>query len=157
MATGPTKQPAAMRQAAGRHDGVDSGGRPINTGPTMGRIDDLRKPRYMSELAGQFWDFVVDELKGSGVLRSVDVFALASLAETYARWREAVSQRQKFGITTNGVRGGVVKAPWVTVEETAYSQINKGLREFGLTPSSVQDLMDPAAADPTTDPLSWAD
>lgn len=157
MTNGFSKQPAAMREASGRAPGVDSGGRPINAGPALGRIDDLVKPRYLSGHAVTFWEFVVQELKGSGVLRSVDVFALASLSETYARWREAVDQRQKFGITTPGVKGGVVKAPWITVEEIASRQLTQGLREFGLTPSSVQNLMDVVAGDQATDPLSWAD
>lgn len=153
---GVPKLPASMREANGRHPGTDSGDRPINFGPTMGEADNLHKPDYLSEDASALWDVLVQELKGSGVLRSVDATALAAGCETYARWREALQLRREHGIVTESRLGATVKAPWVAVEEVAGKQLQSWLREFGLTPSAVSSLIQKQPpVDQLDDPFEW--
>lgn len=144
------KQPPAMKGANGRNSSHDAGGREINFGPEMGTPDDMAKPDYLSADASAFWDMIVAELKGSGILRSVDSVALAATAETYSRWREALLLRREQGVTSHNRFGDTIRAPWVQVESDAAKALQSWLREFGLTPSAVSSLMQ---RQPPTDPL----
>ena len=154
--SGPPKNPPATQQATGRSPGRDSGGREINFGPEMGIPDQLEKPPYLSPDASAFWDMILSELKGSGVLRSVDATALATTAETYSRWREALQLRQAHGVTSTNRFGDTIRAPWVQVEADAAKDLKSWLREFGLTPSAVSSLMQKQApVDPLDDPFEY--
>lgn len=151
------KLPPATRAATGRHPGTDSGDRPINYGPDMGIPDALEKPDYLSGDASALWDLLITELKGSGVLRSVDATALAACCETYSMWREALSLRRLHGITRQNRLGEEVRAPWVAVEADSAKRLQSWLREFGLTPSAVSSLMQKSPpSDPLDDPFDWA-
>jgi P27 family predicted phage terminase small subunit len=151
------KLPPAVAEVTGRREGQDSGGRAINFGPEMGTPDNLTKPDYLSSDASFLWDVLVQDLKGSGVLRSVDSTALAAACETYSRWREAIGLRRMEGITKQNRFGETVRAPWVTVEAEASKQLQSWLREFGLTPSAVTALMQKQPpADQQDDPFDWS-
>lgn len=150
----PPKLPPAVAQATGRGPGRDSGGRVINPGPDLGIPDTLDKPD-MSEMASRLWDVLVMEMKGSGVLRSVDATALSACCETYSRWHEAVTLRRTRGITTENRFGDTVRAPWVQVEADASNALRAWLREFGLTPSAVSSILVPTSpVDPLEDPFA---
>lgn len=144
------KLPPAVAQEVGRRPGQDSGGRPINFGPEMGVPDDLEKPSDLSDMASRLWDLLVVDMKGAGILRSVDATGLASLCETYSRWHEAVQLRRGQGITIVNRHGDVVRAPWITTESEAGKALQSWLREFGLTPSAVSNLL---AKQPPVDQL----
>lgn len=151
----PPKFPPAVAQSTGRGPGRDSGGRPINPGPDMGTPDLLDKPSDLTEMASRLWDVLVTELKGSGVLRSVDATALAACCETYSRWSEAVHLRRVAGITTTNRFGDTVRAPWVQVETDASTSLRAWLREFGLTPSAVSSILRPESSpNPLEDPFA---
>lgn len=154
---GPPKLPPAVAVQTGRTASTDSGGRPINFGPEMGVPDFLTKPDYLSGDASALWDVLVQDLKGSGVLRSVDSTALAGCCETYSRWREAVELRRVQGVTHTNRHGDIVRAPWVTVEAEAAKELKAWLREFGLTPSAVTALASQAPAPDPDAPFRWED
>lgn len=152
------KPPPAVAQEKGRSPGTDSGGRPINYGPEIGIPDQLDKPDDMSAAASRLWDVLILEMKGSGVLRSVDATALSMLCETYARWSEASSLRKQHGVVVTNRHGDRVRAPWVTTEAEASKALQSWLREFGLTPSAVTSLLaKQPAVDPLDDPFEWQD
>lgn len=150
------KTPPAQQQANGKARGRDSGGRVINFGPEMGTPDELEKPDYLSPDASAFWDMILSELKGSGILRSVDAPALAGVAETYSRWRAALRLRQEHGVMTTNRFGDVINGPWLRVEAEAGKALQSWLREFGLTPSAVSALVQKQApVDQLDDPFDW--
>lgn len=153
---GVPKQPAARAQETGRGPGRDAGGRPINFGPEIGIPDDLVKPDDMSATASRLWDVLVADMKGSGILRSVDATALEILCETYARWSEAAHLRKTRGITITSTKGAEIRAPWITTEAEAGKSLQSLLREFGLTPSAVTSLLQKQPpVDPLDDPFAW--
>lgn len=152
MKTGPKKLPPSMRQATGRHDGVDSGGRAIETGPEGLAFDAPVKPDHIREggYAAEMWDKITKQLDGLDVLRSIDETSLAALCETYERWREAVDMRHDRGITDTNRFGQEVRAPWTVVESDAAKQLQSYLQEFGLTPSSAANLAGGSATEDDT-------
>lgn len=153
---GVPKTPPAVAQETGRSAGTDSGGRPLNFGPEIGIPDALDKPDDMSDVASRLWDVLLDEMKGSGVLRSVDATALAMLCETYARWAAASSLRKQFGVIVTNRHGDQVRAPWVTTEAEASKALQSWLREFGLTPSAVTSLLaKQPPVETLDDPFEW--
>lgn len=154
---GVPKLPPAKAQETGRREGKDSGGRDINFGPEMGTPDELEKPFWLSGEAELLWDALLLELKGSGVLRSVDATALSACCETYSRWREALRLRQTHGVTRTNRFGEEVRAPWIGIEAEAAKQLQSWLREFGLTPSAVAGLMGgPKPDQDQDDPFDWS-
>lgn len=150
------KQPPSMAQDTGRGPGRDSGGREINFGPDMGTPDALDKPEYLSPDAERLWDALILELKGSGVLRSVDSTALAACCETYSRWRAALQLRAHHGVTHKNRFGDTVRAPWVGVEAESSKELRSWLREFGLTPSALTNLLAQTPQSDPDSPFVWA-
>src|SRR5882724_10861269 len=147
MKSGPKPLPASLRQATGRHDGVDSGGRAIASGPALGYEAPMKPDHIVAgSYADQMWDKITKQLAGLDVLRSVDETSLAALCETYERWREAVDMRHERGITDTNRFGQTVRAPWTVVESDAAKQLQSYLQEFGLTPSSAANLGDGSGA-----------
>lgn len=151
-----SRLPPAVQEMNGRNAGHDSGGRAINYGPEMGTPDEVEKPSYLTADASFLWDQLVLGLKGSGVLRSVDASALEQCCEAYSRWREALRMRQSEGIVIMNRFGDRVKAPWVVTEAEASVAMRQWLREFGLTPSAVSNLISRQAPDSAQDnPFVW--
>lgn len=150
---GPVKLPASMRAATGRHDGVDSGGRVIATGPDVG-FETPTRPSWLSPYAVEMWDRVTEQLEGHDVVRRVDEVALTALCETYSRWREAVDMRRHEGILSLNSQGAKIRAPWTVIESDSAKQLQSLLREFGLTPSSMGDIGAGASHEDDDDPFN---
>lgn len=132
---GPGKLPPHLRAVNGRHEGVDSGGRPIEPTPEFARKAPPR-PDDLDEYGADMWSKVCTCLAGVDLLREIDEFGLRLLCETYSRWRMAVQIRKDRGLLDKGIQDKDVKAGWVIVEEKAADQVRFLLREFGLTLSS---------------------
>lgn len=134
----PKPRPAALRLLEGRSEGRDSGGRPVAEVPNFRRIPPS-KPADLSADASRLWDEIVAELSRVQVLKPVDAAALQMACETYARWCEARRLRVERGILSENSQG-MVRAPWVAVEEQAGKDFRSWCAEFGLTPSAEMRL-----------------
>ena len=103
------------------------------------------KPSYLSSHASELWDRLVPQLETAKLLKPVNGPALEQICETYSRWREAVAERQRSGITHENSQG-TTAAPWTGVEERAGREFRAWCAEFGITPAAEAKL---APADPT--------
>lgn len=134
----PKAKPAALKLVEGRAPGRDSGGRPVQQPPAFKRLPP-QKPDDLSDDASELWDVMVAELSRLEIIREVDVGALRTCCESWARYREAVRLRQQHGITAETSQGRGV-APWIRVEEAASKDVRAWFAEFGLTPASESKL-----------------
>ncbi|PWF88689.1 phage terminase small subunit P27 family [Kocuria rosea] len=151
--TGPKRAPRALKLVEGTRPGRDSGGRKIaDPLPLAPGAPD--KPDDLSPEAAAFWDRLVPALAEAGVLRRVDASALTVAAETWARWRSAVAQRQAQGMTARTSQGEST-APWVGIEERAARDLRGWFSEYGLTPAAAAALT-PAAKTPDDDDNPFA-
>lgn len=154
MATGQGRKPRphGLRVVEGKGDGVDSGGRKINPPPAFIRIPPER-PDYLSPIAADLWDRIVEQLPKLGLLKELDGPSLEVLCETYARWRDAVGKRHKFGYLVKREGYGHTIAPWLRVEAQASKEFRSWCSEYGLTPSAEMRLAGPTqgTGDPNVD------
>lgn len=150
---GPQKRPPSMRAATGQSSTRDSSGDAISFGPELGYAAPSR-PAHVTGYAAEMWDSVTKQLEGAEVLRAVDEVALATLCETYERWRTAVDMRHAQGIVVENRFGDPVRAPWTVIESDAAKQLQSLLREFGLTPSSMGDIGAGASHEDDDDPFN---
>lgn len=141
--TGRKAAPHGLRVLSGqgiRKDGraTDSGGRPIEEGPSFHRAAPA-KPGNLSKDAAWLWDQVVDQMQTIGLLKPIDGPSLEVMCETFARWRDAVRQRQQHGALGKNSQG-VVTAPWVGIEERASKEFRAWCAEYGITPAAEKNL-----------------
>jgi P27 family predicted phage terminase small subunit len=95
-----------------------------------------RAPSHLTPKARKFWHKMAPQLHAIGLLTKVDETELEALCEAYARWREACDQVEEFGPLIKTPSGYPVQAPYIQIANTAFTQMQKCLTEFGLTPSS---------------------
>ena len=111
------------------------------------------QPPGMSEAARKIWDSLVDELVGSGVLRTIDAWAFADLCEDQAMLnemragledlkRKLVEGAKEKGqtLTTRAALIGISRSTegrrmLATIRELA-AAVTSQRHEFGLTPAS---------------------
>lgn len=153
MATGQGRKPRphTLRVVEGQREGRDSGGRKIPPPPPFIRIAPER-PDYLSPLAGELWDRIVEQLPKLGLLKELDGPSLEVMCETYARWRDAVEKRQKYGSVVKQAYGATI-APWVRIEAQASKEFRAWCSEYGMTPSAEMRLAGPTqgTGDPSVD------
>ena len=128
---------------------IDSGGRHIEDGPNFDRALPA-KPTHLSKDADWLWDRVIEQMKDTGILKPLDGPALEAACETFARWREAVQRRQKYGMLGKNSQG-VVTAPWVGIEERASKEFRAWCSEFGITPAAERHLRAESPGNNATD------
>ena len=104
--------------------------------PTPGKAVDLTPPEYLTPLAAEEYVRKAELLDRLGVFKEGDDAALASYAEAYARWVEAVKIINKDGMIIYGKNGMPMRNPALYVINNSLDQIHKFLVEFGLTPAS---------------------
>ena len=140
-------QPAALKLLHGRADGRDSGGRPVAQPPAFRRIAP-KPPTWLSREAKAEWKRVAPGLARLDLVKEEDRATFATYCETWARFVSATRALHKEGHTIenrskrkDGTEAvWVTKNPNVTIAETAANQLRAYAREFGLTPSSEQQL-----------------
>ena len=120
----------------GRH--TDSGGRPLPETPDFYRSAP-EKPDHLTGDAAWLWDQVVEQLESIGLLKPIDGPSLEVMCETFARWRDAVRQRNQHGSLGKNSQG-VVTAPWVGIEERASKEFRSWCAEYGITPAAESNL-----------------
>lgn len=138
-AAGRKAQHPSLKLLNGRSEGTDSAGRKVEPTPDFARKLPA-KPAGLSGDADWLWDQVIDQMKTVGVLKPLDAAGLEVACETFARWREAVRQRQEFGHLASNSQGRVA-APWIGIEERASRDFRTWCAEFGFTPAAEKNLV----------------
>ena len=129
-----------------RKDGqpTDSGGRPIPP-PVPFERQAPPKPGQLSKDAEWLWDRVTEQMESIGLLKPIDGPSLEVMCETFARWRDAVRQRQQHGALGKNSQG-VVAAPWVGIEERASKEFRAWCAEYGITPAAEKNIKQESGA-----------
>lgn len=144
---GPAAQPAALKLIKGRSPGKDSAGRPVAAPPKFRRAAP-DAPDMLSEEARREWDRIVPGLDELELLKPEDFAALVEHCETWATYVEAVAAVRRDGIVlVNPDNGRQYKHPALSAAEAAGQQLRASCREFGLTPSSEQNVGAPRDRD----------
>lgn len=73
------------------------------------------------------------------MLKPIDGPSLEVMCQTFARWRDAVRQREERGALNENSQG-VVTAPWVGIEERASKEFRAWCAEYGITPAAEKNL-----------------
>lgn len=156
---GPAPAPAALKLVKGRSPGKDSAGRPVNEPPKF-RRGAPDAPDTLSVLAREEWDRIVPGLDDLDLLKAEDFAALVEHCETWATYMEALRLVRSEGIVlVNPDNGRVYKNPALSAAEAAGQQLRASCREFGLTPSSEQNVGKPmrgSSDDADNDPFAAA-
>jgi P27 family predicted phage terminase small subunit len=138
-ARGPAKKPAHLKLLEGRSTGRDSGGRPVSDGPKF-RRGAPDQPTWLTALAAEEWDRVVPTLVKLNVLKPGDASVLAIYCESVAEYRLATHAIEEHGSLFFEAKQGLIPHPAVSVRRNAGARAQALAKEFGLTPSSEQDL-----------------
>jgi P27 family predicted phage terminase small subunit len=140
---GPAPAPASLKLIKGKGPGRDSAGRPVNEPPKF-RRGAPDAPAMLSDLAREEWDRIVPGLDELDLLKAEDFAALVEHCETWATYVEAVKLVREDGIVlVNPDNGRKYKNPALAAAEAAGQQLRASCREFGLTPSSEQNVGKP--------------
>jgi len=140
---GPAPAPAALKLIKGRSPGKDSAGRPVNEVPKF-RRGAPDAPDTLSPTAREEWNRIVPGLDELELLKQEDFAALFEHCETWATYVEAIASVRENGIVlTNPDNGRQYKNPALSAAEAAGQQLRASCREFGLTPSSEQNVGKP--------------
>lgn len=150
-------QPAKLKILKGRGDGKDTAGRPVNPPPKFNRGAPDAPDEFDNESRAE-WDRIVPGLDALDLLKSEDYAALVEHCQTWSTYITAIREVRASGITVFDPKmQRVIKNPALLVAEKAGSELRASCREFGLTPSSEQNLARPAVGDDNTeDPYSTA-
>lgn len=136
---GPAPKPAHLRLIEGRSPGRDSGGREVPEGPKFKRGAPER-PEWLTPLAADEWDAVVPGLTGLDLLKPEDAAVLAVFCESVAEFRLATQELEDNGSIFYEAKQGLIPHPAVAVRRNAGARVQALAKEFGLTPSSEQNL-----------------
>lgn len=75
-------------------------------------------------------------LEKAGIISEIDGLAIEMFVDSIAVYREANQAVLKDGFTVMGGRGATKANPAISARDTAWTQLHRLLREFGLTPKS---------------------
>lgn len=131
--------------------------RPLNAAEPKPAAADLAPPDWLDGLARTEWTRLAPLLHRLGLLTEIDVQALATYCQTYARWREAEEKIKEFGLVIKGRNGYPVISPFAAVADRAMRQMKGFLIEFGMTPSARSRVAKHDAGDAHDDPFAEFD
>ena len=106
------------------------------------KVSDI--PEYLSDLAKEYYSFIVNEMEVSGVLSNLDIPVVVQISETLAIIRECDADIQLDGLwyyepDRNG-RDVKKKNPSVDIRDKALNQFKQLAVQLGMTPSSRSSL-----------------
>jgi P27 family predicted phage terminase small subunit len=93
------------------------------------------KPEWLDDLGSAEWDKVAPELIEIGRLTALDTTALGAYCMAYSTFRRAQRELDK-GLLHKTESGIIRQSPYMSIASTAYEQLRKYAREFGLTPAA---------------------
>lgn len=136
---GAAPKPDALKQLQG-----NPGKRPLNQAapklPTFDKDSLPTPPSWMNTPAKKEWKKLVPILHKAGVLTQVDTGTLAAYCQAFGEFVEATKIVKARGYTTVTDKGNVIQRPEVGVANTAMKLMVSIAREFGLTPSSRNNI-----------------
>ncbi|AHG23919.1 terminase small subunit [Staphylococcus phage vB_SepS_SEP9] len=106
------------------------------------KVSDI--PEYLSDLAKEYYSFIVNEMEVSGVLSNLDIPVVVQISETLAIIRKCDADIQSDGLwyyepDRNG-RNIKKKNPSVDIRDKALNQFKQLAVQLGMTPSSRSSL-----------------
>lgn len=126
------KMPTQMKLITG-----NAGKRPIDPNEVKPG-DDIRDcPEHLSDDAKEEWAYMHDQLKQLGLLKTVDVNALAQYCQAYSDWKAAVTFTNQNGFTySSETRNGlqIKEYPQVKIAESRFAIMYRLSAKFGFTP-----------------------
>ena len=93
-------------------------------------------PSFLDATAKKEWRRIAKVLSASKVLTESDLVGLQLYCVEYSRWRDAMEQLQTSDITELTPNGHKAQSIYRTIENRAFENLIKIMREFGLTPSA---------------------
>jgi P27 family predicted phage terminase small subunit len=108
---------------------------PNSIQPMLVPVTWLRPPKHLSELEKDEWRRMVKLLRKRRMITRVDGDALALYVQSYCKYNRA---KLEVGITgyTTITATGLKLSPWARIMDTAWEQMRRVLKDFGMTPSS---------------------
>ncbi|WP_349401350.1 phage terminase small subunit P27 family [Clostridium perfringens] len=97
-------------------------------------------PSYLSEKEKEVYNFLVGELKESGILNNLDITILLTCVDSIIRMRECRDLINKQGLVVFKEDGTPARNPATTIYKDYNSIFNKCCMELGLSPSSRSKL-----------------
>lgn len=140
------------RKSASLHDHMDRNYTKSELQAMRQAEDDLKGksekvydiPEHLSDLAQDYYKFIIDEMEVSGILSNLDIPLLSLTAETLAIIRGLEDEIQDKGLMIDTVNSrGVAerkKNPALDVRDKYTTQVKGLFTQLGMTPSSRASL-----------------
>jgi P27 family predicted phage terminase small subunit len=93
-------------------------------------------PPHLQGEARKEWRRIGRKLLACGLLTEIDGAALALYCQAWARWIEAEGNLVRYGTVIKAPSGYPIASPYLSIANTAMTQMARLLVEFGMTPSS---------------------
>lgn len=144
------KKPAALKKTSGPQRDRNSSNAEIEKAKKAEeelkghseKVEDV--PDYLSDLAKEYYTFIVNEMEVSGILSNLDIPIVVQMSETLAMIREcdADIQENKLFYTESDRNGRDVrkKNPAVDIRDKAINQFKQLAIQLGMTPASRSNL-----------------
>lgn len=118
--SGRTKAPAKLRLLAGRAEGRDSGGRPVDPAPPF-EEGEPEPPEWLSDYAVEVWDISIPQLIRLKLTKAEDFAALAAYCEAVDTLRLTTLDIQARGLIHEVTKTGV---RWIPRDDPAWNEID---------------------------------
>ncbi len=93
-------------------------------------------PAHLNKLGRIEWTRMAEFFFNQGLLTRVDRAALASYCHLYGRWAQAETDLNESTLLIKTTSGNIIQNPLLGIANTALKEMNKCLKEFGMTPAS---------------------
>jgi len=125
-------KPTALKISQG-----NPGRRPLNTREPHPEVGIPERPAHLGPEACAEWDRVTAILQVLGIITKIDRAALAAYCVAFARWVEAEQKLKEQGLVVRAPQTGYpMQNPYLSIANTAMTQMIRLAAEFGMTPSS---------------------
>ncbi len=111
-----------------------------DTTPKPAPVFPKKAPRGTPKYAKKLWQEYAPILERLGVLKETDKPGWEILCLTYQTIRECEDQLRVEGLTVDGMKGGKVKHPCISILNAARQQFRLMSQQFGLDPASRERL-----------------
>ena len=98
--------------------------------------DNIKPPDYLQGESLKMWEQEVPKMIASGVMREIDINAMATYCVIWARWMNAITQLRLYGDVIESPSGMPIKSPYLSIAKQSEDQMGKYESEFGMTPAS---------------------
>jgi P27 family predicted phage terminase small subunit len=110
--------------------------RPLNKNEPKFDSVATKPPENLDDVGIKEWNRIVPSLEQAGVLKDVDIMAIAGYCEHFSRWHNATKEIHKKGYIIKSPSGYPVNNPYIGIANTSFMSMMKVMAEFGMTASS---------------------